>query len=135
MGAQGALPDIETPVVYPDGIEGRGRGNRLGCRLPLKTVAVRPPGALLREVLRLCDDRLAWKGRGGLTRAGLASGSGVIGFGPQLPPNTPITDANYPVIGQQLPQLPTFVVTPDELGYVNHAWSTTFAFNASITQS
>lgn len=33
----------------------------LECRLPRRTVAVSAPGALLREVLRLCDGRLRWR--------------------------------------------------------------------------
>jgi ribosomal protein S12 methylthiotransferase accessory factor len=35
--------------------------DELVCRLPRKTVAVQAPGDLLREVLKLCDGRLAWK--------------------------------------------------------------------------
>jgi len=33
----------------------------LVCRLPRKTVAVSAPGPLLREILRLCDGRMAWR--------------------------------------------------------------------------
>src|SRR6476469_7011476 len=36
------------------------RGDTLVCRLPRRTVTVQAPGALLRQVLALCDGRLAW---------------------------------------------------------------------------
>lgn len=36
-------------------------GRKLVCRLPRKTITVEAPGALLREVLSLCDGRRAWQ--------------------------------------------------------------------------
>jgi ribosomal protein S12 methylthiotransferase accessory factor len=51
-------PAIAYPVAFG---HWHLRGGTLQCRLPRRTVEVRAPAALLSEVARLCDGRLAWR--------------------------------------------------------------------------
>lgn len=53
---------MQTAVAYPLAFgHWQVHRDRLVCRMPRKTVSVQAPGALLREVLALCDGRLAWR--------------------------------------------------------------------------
>ncbi len=53
---------MQTAVAYPMAFgHWQVHRDRLVCRMPRKTVSVQAPGALLREVLALCDGRLAWR--------------------------------------------------------------------------
>lgn len=53
---------MQTAVAYPLAFgHWQVHRDRLVCRMPRKTVSVQAPGALLREVMGLCDGRLAWR--------------------------------------------------------------------------